>query len=124
MAKLTKTFIDKVQPPAEGYAIHWDDSLKGYGLRVTAAGKRVFIAQGRVKGKAVCVTIGPYGLYTEELARNGLTDSSGTIITKGARHILQAMRDGIDPRDAKKADEAAKVTLRQVADAYMGDRVS
>lgn len=120
MAKLTKTFIDKVQPPAEGYAIHWDDSLKGYGLRVTAAGKRVFIAQGRVKGKAVCVTIGPYGLYTEELARNGLTDSSGTIITKGARHILQAMRDGIDPRDAKKADEAAKVTLRQVADAYMG----
>lgn len=120
MAKLTKTFIDKVQPPAEGYAIHWDDSLKGYGLRVTAAGKRVFIAQGRVRGKAVCITIGPYGLYTEELARNGLTDSSGTIITKGARHILQAMRDGIDPRDAKKADEAAKVTLRQVADAYMG----
>lgn len=73
----------------------------------------------RVKGKAVCVTIGPYGLYTEELARNGLTDSSGTVITKGARHIPQAMRDGIDPRDAKKADEAAKVTLRQVADAYM-----
>lgn len=108
MAKLTKTFIDKVQPPAEGYAMHWDDSLKGYGLRVTAAGKRVFVAQGRVLGKAVCFTIGPFGEWTEFEAR------------EKARKVLQGMREGIDPRDAKKADEATRVTLRQVADAYMG----
>jgi hypothetical protein len=31
--KLTKTYIDKVQPPASGYEVHWDDSVKGYGLR-------------------------------------------------------------------------------------------
>ena len=108
MGKLTKTFIDKVQPPAEGYAMHWDDSLKGYGLRVTAAGKRVFVAQGRVLGKAVCFTIGPFGEWTEFEAR------------EKARKVLQGMREGIDPRDVKKADEATKVTLRQVADAYMG----
>lgn len=108
MAKLTKTFIDKVQPPAEGYAMHWDDSLKGYGLRVTAAGKRVFVAQGRVLGKAVCFTIGPFGEWTEFEAR------------EKARKVLQGMREGIDPRDVKKADEATRVTLRQVADAYMG----
>lgn len=108
MAKLTKTFIDKVQPPAEGYAMHWDDSLKGYGLRVTAAGKRVFVAQGRVLGKAVCFTIGPFGEWTEFEAR------------EKARKVLQGMREGIDPRDVKKADEATRVTLQQVADAYMG----
>lgn len=108
MAKLTKTYIDKVQAPATGYEIHWDDALKGYGLRVTAAGKRVFVAQGRVRGKAVCFTIGPYGQLTEYEGR------------EKARRILQDMREGIDPRDVKKADEAAKVTLRQVADAYMG----
>lgn len=108
MAKLTKTFIDKVQPPAEGYTMHWDDSLKGYGLRVTAAGKRVFVAQGRVLGKAVCFTIGPFGEWTEFEAR------------EKARKVLQGMREGIDPRDVKKADEATRVTLRQVADAYMG----
>jgi integrase len=111
MAKLTKTFIDKVQPPAEGYEIHWDgghdSAVKGYGLRVTAAGKRVFVAQGRVLGKAVCFTIGPFGEWTEFEAR------------EKARKVLQGMREGIDPRDAKKADEASKVTLRQVADAYM-----
>ena len=107
MAKLTKTFIDKVQAPATGYQIHWDESLKGYGLRVTAMGKRVFVAQGRVRGKAVCFTIGPYGQFTEHEARDK------------ARKVLQNMRDGEDPRDTKKQDAAAKVTLRQVADAYM-----
>lgn len=107
MAKITKTFIDKVQPPETGYANHWDDSVRGYGLRVTSAGKKVFIAQGRVQGKAVCFTVGPYGIYTEEKAR------------KKAQSILQQMRDGIDPRDSKKADEAMAVTLRDVADSYM-----
>ncbi|WP_315548929.1 Arm DNA-binding domain-containing protein [Lautropia mirabilis] len=107
MAKLTKTHIDKVQAPATSYEIHWDDSLKGYGLRVTAAGKRVFVAQGRVRGKAVCATLGPFGQLTEYEAR------------EKARKVLQGMREGIDPRDVRKADEAVKVTLRQVADAYM-----
>ncbi|MDP3656258.1 MAG: Arm DNA-binding domain-containing protein [Brevundimonas sp.] len=97
MAKLTKAFIDKVQPPAEGYRIHWDETVKGYGLRVTAAGKKVFVAQGRVRGKAVIVTIGPFGLYPEDKGR------------AKAQRILQDMRDGIDPRDVKKQEEAAKV---------------
>lgn len=107
MAKLTKAYIDKVQPPASGCAIHWDDTIKGYGLRVAASGRRVFIAQGRVRGKAIRDTLGPFGLLTEHEAR------------EKARKVLQAMREGIDPRDAKKAEAAAKVTLRQVADAYM-----
>jgi integrase len=109
MAKLTKAFIDKVKPPQSSYEIHWDagdGAVKGYGLRVTATGKRVFVAQGRVKGKAVIFTIGPFGEWTESEAR------------ESARKILQRMRDGIDPRDAKKQDEAASVTLREVADAY------
>jgi integrase len=106
MVKLTKTFVDKVDPPAEGYAIHWDERVPGYGLRVTASGVRSFVAQGRVHGKAVIVTIGRYGLYTEDQAR-GL-----------AQKTLQQMREGIDPRDAKKHDEAMTTTLQQVLDAY------
>ncbi len=64
MAKITKTFVDKVQPPASGYAVHWDDSVKGYGLRVSSQGKRVFIAMGRVLGKPIQFTLGPYGVLT------------------------------------------------------------
>lgn len=107
MAKLTKTFIDKVQAPAKGYDIHWDDRVPGYGLRVTANRVRSFVAQGRVRGKPVIVTIGRYGLYTEDQAR------------AKAQSLLQDMREGIDPRDVKKADEAMAVTLQEVCDAYV-----
>ncbi|MEO5938440.1 MAG: Arm DNA-binding domain-containing protein, partial [Sphingomonas sp.] len=108
MAKLTKTFVDKVQSPASGYAIHWDDKVPGYGLRITASGVRSFVAQGRVFGKAVIVTIGRYGLYTEDQARGR------------ARSILQQMRDGIDPRAVSKADAAVRVSLQDVLEAYVG----
>jgi len=106
MAKLTKTFIEKASAPASGVRLFWDDSVKGYGLRVSAAGKKVLFAQGRIHGKAVVVTIGAFGLYTEDQAR------------KKAQSLLQDMREGIDPRDTKKAEEISKITLRQVADAY------
>lgn len=110
MVKLTKSFIDRVKPPASEYEIHWDDGVPGYGLRVTPTGKRVFMAMGRVKGKLVQFTIGNFGVFTEDQAR------------KKAQKVLQMMREGIDPRDAQKEDEAAKVTLRQVADAYFYER--
>jgi integrase len=112
MVKLTKAFIDKVQPPASGYQVHWDETVKGYGLRVApppALGKaprRVFIVMGRVAGKSIQFTIGAYGTYTEDAAR------------KRAQKLLQDMREGIDPRDAKKHDAAVAVTLRDVVNAY------
>ncbi|WJS98922.1 tyrosine-type recombinase/integrase [Novosphingobium humi] len=107
MVKLTKTFVDKVQPPAEGHEVHWDDAVKGYGLRVTSAGKKVFMVMGRVRGKALQWTIGPYGVMTEDQAR------------KKAQSVLQQMRDGIDPREVKKADEAMRVTLSDVVKGYV-----
>jgi integrase len=114
MAKLTKTYVEDVQPPAAGYEIHWDEKVPGYGLRVTSNGVRSFVAQGRVRGKAVIVTIGRFGLYTEDKAR------------KRAQAILQDMREGIDPRDVKRSEEAMKVTLGEVMERYVvarGDKL-
>jgi hypothetical protein len=42
MARLTKELIRKVPLPAKGSKVYWDDQLKGFGLRVTAIGKKVF----------------------------------------------------------------------------------
>jgi len=47
VAKLSKTFADKVQSPASGYAIHWDDKVPGYGLRVRPP---AFAASSRREG--------------------------------------------------------------------------
>lgn len=111
MPKLTKSFIDKVQPPASGYEIHWDgghdSAVKGYGLRVTATGVRAFVAQGRVNGKAVIITIGKFGLYTEAQARDK------------AQSLLQQMREGIDPRAVKKQQQVEGVTLGALFENYL-----
>lgn len=106
-AKLTKGYVDRVKPGPKD-AFHWDTELKGFGLRVTPTGKLSFIVQGRVGGSAkeARLTIGTYGVFSPDQARDV------------AREHLRSMRMGIDPRDVKRQDEAAKVTLRQVADSY------
>jgi len=108
MAKITKTFVDKVAAPAEGYEVHWDESVRGYGLRVSLQGKKVFMVMGRVMGKSIQFTLGPYGTLTEAKAR------------ERAQKVLQDMREGIDPRAVVKADAAAKVSLQDVLEAYVG----
>jgi len=123
MVKLTKAYIEKVDAPEKGYEMHWDDGVRGYGLRVSspvkpgAPPRRTFVAMGRVGGKSIQFTIGAFGTYTEENAR------------KRAQKLLQDMRDGIDPREEKRQREAeqeeaktAQVTLKEVSEAYFRDR--
>jgi integrase len=113
--KLTKAYIEKVPPAAGKYDhFHWDTELKGFGLRVTPKtrtspkGKKTFIFQGRVGGiKSRRITIGPFPNYTVEQARGRATK------------LLVNMRDGIDPIAVAKNQAALRVTLREVADAYM-----
>jgi integrase len=80
-------------------------------LKVTPSGKLTFIVQGRIgRAKEVRLSIGNYGVFTVDQARDV------------AREHLRSMRMGTDPREVKKQDEAMKVTLRQVADAYFYER--
>lgn len=110
MAKLTKTYIDKIKPPESGYDLHWDEQDRGFGMRVTKDGKRTYIAQGRVNGKEARISIGPHGVFTADQAR------------EVAREHLRSMRQGIDPRAVAKERAAETVSLRDVADAYKRDR--
>lgn len=110
MSKLTKSYIDKITPPASGYDLHWDEQDRGFGLRVTKDGKRTYIAQGRVNGKEARISIGPHGVFTADQAR------------EVAREHLRSMRQGIDPRTVAKERAAETVSLRDVADAYKRDR--
>ncbi len=123
MARLTKEFIDKVTPPEKGYKVHWCDKLKGFGLRVTAAGKKVFVVMGRVQGEQVGITIGPYGTWTLDNARDGVVgkgpDGRRVVLKAGAKQLLEDMQAGIDPRAERKKKEVSEVTLRKVAEAYV-----
>ena len=107
--KLTKGYIDKVPPPPLGAfdKIHWDTELRGFGLKVTPKGKRTFIVQGRTDGKEARITIGAFGVFTVDQARDQ------------AREHLRNMRMGVDPRAEARKHAALKTTLRELADAYL-----
>jgi len=110
MPKLTKTIVERIQPGSTDKFV-WDSDVRGFGVRITKGGVLSFVAQGHVVGSPgpsrVRITIGPYGVFTVDQARDV------------AREHLRSMRLGVDPRAARKAEEVARISLEQVALAYV-----
>jgi hypothetical protein len=72
--RLTKSNIKKIEPPEAGQVLYWDTQLKGFGLRVGPR-SRVFIAEDKVDGKTVRVTVGA-GVPSLSAAESGEGDFS------------------------------------------------
>lgn len=108
--KINATNLKKITPPEEGYSLHWDDDLRGFGIRVTPTGKISYIAQARVNGKERRITLGRHGTITADKARSKAKTKLGT------------MADGVDPADEKKRAEALSVTLADVTEDYLSNR--
>jgi integrase len=103
--KITKRTVDSTPIPAKGYALVWDDELKGFGLRVTSSGVKSFILQKRIHGKDHRITLGRYGEITTEQARKDAQIKAGVIAGGG------------DPvADKKRADLATKTLGEVLAD--------
>ncbi len=109
--KLTKSFIDSVPLTSSGQVFYRDTELKGFGLRVGTTGK-VYIAESKVKGKVVRVSIGKHGVYTAEQAR------------LQARELLLMMTKGVNPIAIEKEERSRGVTLDQAFAAYLIARKS
>lgn len=91
-AKITKRSVDAL---ARGSAdvFLWDETLRGFGLRLTPKGARSYVVQYRMGGREAPTrryTIGTHGSpWTPESAR------------REAERILVMVRQGTDPVDAK-----------------------
>jgi integrase len=55
---LSNGSIYALEAPGTGQRLVWDSKLSGFGVRLSASGKKVYIAQGRANGRTVRVTIG------------------------------------------------------------------
>jgi integrase len=86
-----------------------DGAEKGFGVRVTDKGKKTYIAQGRLRGKELRLTIGPTTRRTVDAAR------------KRAKELLTSMEDGIDPRARERAERGVAITLLELANEYVTD---
>lgn len=100
-AKLTKRTVDALRPGPKDQFV-WDDKLRGFGVKATPTGNKVFLVQYRLGGRGSPTrryTIGSYGSpWTPSTAR------------EEAERLLRLMKQGTDPladRDARRGLSSA-----------------
>jgi integrase len=95
-------------PPGRSELIVFDDTLPGFGVRLRAGGKRVWIAQYRMGQKQRRVTIGSVETLDPDQAR------------KAAKSILAKVHLGSDPQAAKtEARARAHITVEVMIEPYL-----
>jgi len=106
--KITKRVVDEAQPASRDRFL-WDRDVKGFGLKVTPAGAKVYLLQYRCKGRLRRYTIGRHGSpWTAEDAR------------KQAVQLLASVVRGIDPADAKREGHG-DITFAKFAERYLAE---
>jgi integrase len=106
--RLTDKAVRELEPPATGNRITYDGELKGFGVRITAAGAKSFILNYRIAGRERRLTIGAYPAWSVAAAR------------KEAEGLIREIDRGIDPLGAREAERAA-ATVNELADRYLAE---
>jgi integrase len=104
LAKITKRTVDATKASATDVFV-WDSELKGFGLKVTPKGRRIFVVQywapalHRVRRR---VTLGTYGPLTVEFARDAAQRLMGRVAA-GEDPAVEAQEGRRTARDATVA---------------------
>ena len=95
--KLTDNLLRKLPAPERGNKVTYDDAVKGFGVRVTAAGGRAFILNYRrkVDGRERRYTIGSF------------PDWGTTAAREEAKRLKRAIDGGADPVGEQEENRAA-----------------
>ena len=117
-AKITKRMVDATEP-GENDLFVWDTDLKGFGLKVSPAGSKVYLIQYRLGGREARTqryTIGKHGSpWTPDKAR------------EEAERLLGRVANELDPAKERKARlavhraDAAAPTLAEFAARYIDE---
>jgi integrase len=105
--KLTKRFVESVNPHKENELLLWDSELKGFGIRVFPTGRRTYFVQYRNQfGNTRRKKIGVHGSITAEQAR------------EEAKIILGDVAKGEDPSQNYQRTKTKK-TIAELAIEYI-----
>ncbi len=115
--RLTDSVARAIPAPAAGYEIHWCPNTPGFGLRVTAAGARAWIAERRVDGKTVRRTLGKASgaaSISSDAARRLQVDVSSE---------LQQGKDRLEEkRERRKLDQIEALTFGDALRDYVKNK--
>ena len=98
--RLTKRIVERLKAEDKG-AIFWDRDLAGFGLRVHATGRKLYIVQSRGPAGLKRVTLGPVGSETID-KRQG-----------EAAVVIDRIKRGEDPKPPKPAPEPTVADLAE-----------
>lgn len=105
--KITKRVVD-AEEPAEKDKFVWDAELKGFGLKTTPKGRKVYVVQFRLPGQPTRrYTIGQHG-----------SPWTPTIARQEAMRVLGQVAAGSDPSEEKRLAKQ-DITLNELCDLYL-----
>ncbi len=103
--RLTKSTVRALPVPDKGHRVYWDTETVGFGVRVSAFGRKSYFVQCRTRaGRGIKLTIGTADRLTAEQAR------------QKAREMLAQVDLGKDPAAERKAARQAERERRQAPD--------
>ena len=106
--KITKRVVDTTIPgPLDTFL--WDTDVKGFGVKVTPRGSKVYLLQYRYGGRVRRYTIGKHGSpWTPDRARGE------------AVRLLGRIEEGVDPA-TEKADARREMSVAELCDQYLAE---
>ncbi len=107
--RLTKRTVESTPLPERGEVVLWDSELRGFGVRIYASGRRVFVLQYQTPDTRTTrkLTLGTYPALTVEAAREMAKANAGDVAK------------GTDP---KRETVDVKATLDTVFPDYLKER--
>ena len=109
-ARITETLAKSASLPEKGARITYDIDVKGFGLRVTAAGARAFVLNYRSAGRERRLTIGSYPEWSATAAR------------KRAEALKREIDVGADPM-AERHEERAAPTIADLCERFTSEHL-
>lgn len=112
MPKLTKSLVDDLPPDPDKDIVIWDDTVKGFGLRVKPSGVKTYLVQYRnLQGRSRRFALGKHGVLTAEQAR------------RQAKARLGEAARGEDPAEEKQVQRQS-ITVRELARRFLKKHVA
>lgn len=107
---ITDKLVKSLEPPEKSNRIMYDEEVKGFGIRITAADAKSFVLNYRTKtgGRERRYTIGAYPDWSVKAARDE------------AKRLKREVDQGRDPVGERHIDRTAP-TVKDLADRYISD---